>query len=243
MSHLDGQSVRTRFPRIFETLAAVGLDLTKDRIPVLPAAHYAMGGVRTRLTGETSVPGLYAAGEVAATGVHGANRLASNSLLEGLVFGGRAGAAMLDYAAGPPRAIGAGDLPRAPSPERAAAIADEVRTLAWEKIGILRDAASLGSVLGRLEEICGDPAPGSPASRPEGAATRAGLEARNLAIVARSIARCALFREESRGAHFRTDWPARDDARWRCHTLLRGQKPTRLAVEDAGRKVPLPGSA
>src|SRR6185436_5073275 len=103
LTHLRDRDLRGRFPKIYETVLAVGLDLRKDLIPILPAAHYMMGGVHTDLRGRTSVAGLYAAGEVAATGVHGANRLASNSLLEGLVFGMAAGSTMLEETAPPAR--------------------------------------------------------------------------------------------------------------------------------------------
>src|SRR5262249_13885790 len=96
LTHLKADFLRERFPNIFETCLRYGLDLTKDRLPVSPAAHYVMGGVKTDTRGRTTLPALYAAGEVACTGVHGANRLASNSLLEGLVFGARAGAAAIE---------------------------------------------------------------------------------------------------------------------------------------------------
>jgi L-aspartate oxidase len=158
------------------------------------------------------VPGLYAAGEVAATGVHGANRLASNSLLEGLVFGAAAGSAMLEEqsdaagsSAAPLRLRGIPDAD-------AARVMDSVRTTAWEKVGILRDGPTLASALATLEEDARLATATSPSRR--------GLEALNMTIVARMIARCALFREESRGAHFRTDFPLMDDAHWRCHTRL-----------------------
>ncbi len=129
--HLDPAFLKGRFPRIFETCLRYGLDLTKDPAPIHPAAHYAMGGIRTDLNGSTNLPRLFAAGEVASTGVHGANRLASNSLLEGLVFGARAGAAMRTLA-------GASLLQsaRAPEPRFPCASAEDLRTLAWEKCGI-----------------------------------------------------------------------------------------------------------
>ena len=103
LAHLDPEFVRARFPTIARRVPQAGLDLARDLVPVSPAAHYVMGGVETDLGGRTSVPGLFAAGEVACTGVHGANRLASNSLLEGLVFGARAANAMQDGSTRPPR--------------------------------------------------------------------------------------------------------------------------------------------
>lgn len=213
LTHLKDRDLPARFPRIFETVHAFGLDLRNDLIPVLPAAHYAMGGVRTNLRGQTTIPGLYAAGEVAATGVHGANRLASNSLLEGLVFGAAAGAAMLEE----PQIHKLSEAPALPPglpEEKAHAIVTDVRTLAWEQIGILRDGPGLQRAidrLGVLEKLGVDPGAG-----------RRGLEAMNMTIVASLIAKSARFREESRGAHQRTDHPHRDDDHWRCHTLVRG---------------------
>lgn len=142
---LDPDLLRKRFPRIFKTCLRYGIDLTKDLVPVHPAAHYAMGGIRTGLDGRTSLARLYAAGEAASTGVHGANRLASNSLLEGLVFGARAGAAMRECAGAPllePSAVGE---PRFPC-----ASADDLRALAWESCGIVRNGGKLEQAVERL---------------------------------------------------------------------------------------------
>jgi L-aspartate oxidase len=216
LSHLRGRDLAARFPRIHETVRGVGLDLARDRIPVLPAAHYMMGGVRTDLRGRTSVPGLFAAGEVAAAGVHGANRLASNSLLEGLVFGAAAGEAMVEECAGS-RNGGATTAPSLPArgieDARAADVARLTRTVAWESAGILREADPLrGATAQLLRWIESAEGRGSPGRR--------GLEAHNMALVAWMIASCAFHREESRGAHARIDHPRRDDARWRRHTLL-----------------------
>jgi L-aspartate oxidase len=163
--------------------------------PVHPAAHYAMGGIRTDLEGRTNVPRLYAAGEVAATGVHGANRLASNSLLEGVVFGARAGAAMRECA-------GASLLESAPSgePRFPCATAEELRALAWDKCGILRNGPDLEEAVHRLASM-----PREATSNPN----RALFELRSMHIVTELIARCALARRESRGAHFRTDYPGK----------------------------------
>jgi L-aspartate oxidase len=214
LTHLHDRDLRKRFPMIFETVLAAGLDLRKDLIPILPAAHYAMGGVRTDLRGRTSVTSLYAAGEVAATGVHGANRLASNSLLEGLVFGMAAGSAMLEETDAPAGGPASDALP-AGIPDAASAEASaEIRSLAWEKIGIVRERETLGAAIARLAEIA--------ATATETPATRRGLETGNMARVALMIGRSAQYREESRGAHFRKDFPARDDAHWRVHTRLVG---------------------
>ena len=188
LTHREAGFVRGRFPRIYETCLRYGVDFEKQPAPVAPAAHYAMGGVRTDLKGRTSVPRLFAAGEVASTGVHGANRLASNSLLEGVVFGTRAGRAMRDSAAALPDAA----LMREPEIGGETS-AERTQRVAWEKCGIVRDAAGLREA---CELLARGPSP-------------EGSEARNMREVVLLIARCALAREESRGAHFRTDYPAK----------------------------------
>jgi L-aspartate oxidase len=214
MTHLEPRFVRHRFPKIYETCLRYELDITTDPLPVSPASHYCMGGVRTDLYGRASVPGLYAAGEVACTGVHGANRLASNSLLEGLVFGARAGsAAAQDYAhkdsgvqgvlSEDERKVSARAQPV--SGEVALAVRKRVRRLMWERVGILRSRESIGRALMEFEQIAR--APLARASR-------------NFLNVATLVARSALWREESRGAHFRIDFPARDE-RWRVHSIIR----------------------
>jgi L-aspartate oxidase len=212
MTALDPRYVRARFPKIYETCLRFGLDVTREPAPVSPAAHYFMGGVRTDLEGRTTLAGLYAAGEVACTGVHGANRLASNSLLEGLVFGARAGrAAAADHADGARAAQRAGvgdaetpDAGRESVGEIAHAVRKRVRRLMWERVGILRSRQSLRRALAEFEQI---------------AAARLGTPSRNFLTVATLVARAALWREESRGAHHRVDFPERDDARWRAHSI------------------------
>jgi L-aspartate oxidase len=193
----DADFIRQRFPRIYETCLAYGVDISKEAAPVHPAAHYAMGGVRTNLDGRSSLPGLYAAGEVASTGVHGANRLASNSLLEGVVFGMRAGRAMRTESNSPVRR---GDAPRALLPDISES---DVRTLAWECCGIMR----VRDELERALRVLNSTAPESADRKPADAADLASFELRNLHAVATLIAQCALWREESRGAHYRTDFP------------------------------------
>jgi len=220
LTHLDADHIRKRFPRIHATCLRHNIDITADLVPVRPAAHYAMGGVQTDLEGRTTLPGLYAAGEVACTGVHGANRLASNSLLEGLVYGARAGAKMREEsgqrkasgsALAPERAVAA----RTGTPADSENLIAELRGLAWQKAGIVRDRAGLKEALTRLEEM--------KKSLPD-AGNRRAREARNLHACAWLIARCALERKESRGAHYRTDYPAHDDARFRQHSLVTGEK-------------------
>ncbi len=227
MTGLEPDRVRSRFPRIHATCLAYNLDIAVDLIPVSPAAHYAMGGVATDLDGRTSLPGLYAAGEVACTGVHGANRLASNSLLEGLVFGARAGRAMTRDCPGRKRgrsrsrraarasaeATQSSPSP-APPPELARKM-EQIRDAIWQKVGIIRDGASLQEVLLTLTRLA-EVLPAAPA--------RAHYEVANLHTVGEVIARCALAREESRGAHYRSDFPLQLDPEWRKHSrLARGQ--------------------
>ena len=221
MEHLDPMFVHTRFPAIAEACRAVGLDLARDRIPVGPAAHYVMGGVHTDIDARTSIPGLYAAGEVACTGVHGANRLASNSLLEGLVFGARAGCAMREDEVGswPVEAHrvleGASRFGRKPVPaDDCGGILTiaEAQDLMWRHVGLFREREGLARALALLEPAW---------QRFEGLiASGAPLDfetwrTASIVAVGRLIARAALRREESRGAHYRTDYPARDDERWK----------------------------
>jgi L-aspartate oxidase len=209
ISHRGAEFVRHRFPRIYETCLKHGIDLGRQAAPVAPAAHYAMGGVRTDLNGRTSLPRLFAAGEAACTGVHGANRLASNSLLEGVVFGARAGRAMRECAGSPPPESvsvpvrgGPCGLPQA-----------EIQRIAWEQCGIVRQGEGLRAACARLE--CCEPSP-SPLG-PHYA------EARNMQQVAWLIARCALARQESRGAHFRSDFPAKSPA-FAKHSIVKGEE-------------------
>jgi L-aspartate oxidase len=225
LRHLDAERIRVRFPRIHATCLRYGVDIIAEPVPVTPAAHYVMGGVATDLAGRCTLPGLYAAGEVAGTGVHGANRLASNSLLEGLVFGARAAEAMLaDAWPEPPGPEAAVETPRGPGPsdEESATIAAGVRQGAWEALGLAREASSLRALISTLGALR------ATALAPH---SRASAEARNLADVAWAMARGALFREESRGGHYRTDFPETDDQRFRGHTLLRGDD-VRLADVD-----------
>ncbi|MGA3024530.1 MAG: L-aspartate oxidase [Bryobacteraceae bacterium] len=209
LRHLDGEHLRRRFPRIYETCLRCGVDMTREPVPVHPAAHYAMGGVRTDLDGRASVPGLFAAGEVACTGVHGANRLASNSLLEGVVFGARTGRCMRDA---PGATASPAAMPEAEFPGISAA---RLRTLTWEKLGIIRAGEDLRQALDELDRL-----PKEPSTSP----TRSSFELRNMVCVARLIARCALERRESRGAHYREDYPEKDSAfpRHSCISLSGG---------------------
>ncbi len=233
MAHLDAQYVRRRFPTIARACANVGLDLATDPIPVSPAAHYVMGGVETDLDARTSIAGLLAAGEVACTGVHGANRLASNSLLEGLVFGARAAAVMSDA----PRAaeLRPCDVTEWPAPQATGGPipeADEVRDLMWRHAGLLRERRSLERAVARLEAWAGAVA-GAPAGRRRDHEFR---RVESLVTVGLLIARAALRREESRGGHFRTDFPSHDDLHWRKHVSDVLSPGSGLRTTDSGAR-------
>lgn len=213
LAHLPSGYVRERFPAIAELCGRVGLDLARDRLPVGPAAHYVMGGVATDLDGRTSLPGLFAAGEVACTGVHGANRLASNSLLEGLVFGGRAGRAMAAFTgAWPvPRTAAVDDPAPCGAPFRVPFGEQDVQSLMWQYAGVHRE----GDGLAAAEAALSGPLEALAAERARGASLGvAGWREASLLTVAGLIVRAARRREESRGAHWRTDHPDRDDLHW-----------------------------
>jgi L-aspartate oxidase len=203
MRHVKND-LQARFPGISKFLAGYRLELGRDLIPARPAAHYLMGGVRTDVQGRTSLPGLYAAGEAACTGVHGANRLASNSLLEGLVFGALAAETMI--AEVPQGEVGSTAAPAAAAVGVSTEAATErwiaeLRELMWKYAGLLRDANGLRQAQRGLEALA--------VSMPKGLFRRA-VEARNLHAVAELIVISALGREESRGAHYRNDFPLHD---------------------------------
>jgi L-aspartate oxidase len=213
MAHLDAAYVHRRFPTIAQACRQAGLDLAVDRIPISPAAHYVMGGIETDLDGRTSIEGLFAAGEAACTGVHGANRLASNSLLEGLVFGARAAAAMIAPVAPPALFADACETGAAEAPATVVPDEGHVRDLVWQAAGIIRRRDELAAAVSTLagwraaaQRAC-TAAPGDRNRR----------RLASLATVGLLIARAALRREESRGGHFRADFPQRDDRRWGRH--------------------------
>jgi L-aspartate oxidase len=213
-----------RFPRIYATCLGYGLDLAADLAPVSPAAHFLMGGVKTDLWGRTSVPGLYSAGEIASTGVHGANRLAGNSLLEGLVFGARAGEAMRKDV--PAQKKSHGTLPGSPAPKtwnhvnspavqahpkNASEALRTLRDLMWDKVGVLRDGKELQTALKTINAMHHS----CPSDR-----NRFDHELVNLRTLASLITRSAIAREESRGSHYRADFPYRDDDNFQKHSLI-----------------------
>jgi L-aspartate oxidase len=215
LTHLNPARVRDRFPTIYATCMRYNIDIATELIPVRPAAHYAMGGVRTDLEGRTSIERLYAAGEVACTGVHGANRLASNSLLEGLVYGARAAMAMREETNS---SHDSSPIPAAaqPSNGNGAEVEEfirQVRSLMWQHVGVVRDGSSLRQVIAELSRLQQRaPRPGNRLAR----------EAANIVETGLLIARAALAREESRGAHYRLDFPLKNDAKFHKHSIISG---------------------
>jgi len=216
-THLDAQWLAERFPRVTAGLARHGIDLAHDLVPVAPVCHYFIGGVVTDVWGRTTVPGLYASGEVASTGVHGANRLASNSLLEGLVFSdrvvrdidryiGRLGEDVRRLHFDLPRGGGGGN-------DDAEEVYRRLTAVMQDKVGVVRDADSLRSALAELSRLTSEVRFASPGERE--------YEVLNMLTLGTQIAKCALLREESRGVHLREDFPEVDDERWRRHIVLR----------------------
>jgi len=226
LTGLDEKRLQERFPYIYQRCLEYRIDITQEPIPVVPAAHYMCGGIKTTLEGKTSIAGLYATGEVACTGLHGANRLASNSLLEALVLSGRAAGAAID------------EIKRTPPPPRSLPLLEqkgkhdseewilishdriEIQRLMWDYVGIVRSNHRLVRALRRLKLIAGEV---------EDFYRRAPVaegivELRNLALVAQLIIRSATMRKESRGLHYTTDYPDRDDRHWRRDTILRRPK-------------------
>jgi L-aspartate oxidase len=207
LTHLPSGFVKNRFPRIYETCLRYGVNLETTLAPIRPAAHYAMGGVKTDLEGRTTLSRLYAAGEAACTGVHGANRLASNSLLEGLVFGERAGKAMRSLHAMPTETRASLDIM---VPSFPVITGRELRAIAWNSCGVLRNGPELAAAYKKLQ---------SRWLQPMEFPNRVDFELRNIHQVAALISLAALAREESRGGHFRTDFPAASKA-FEKHSLI-----------------------
>jgi L-aspartate oxidase len=216
LTHLNAGKVQKRFPRIYAACMRHNVDITEDLIPVRPAAHYAMGGVRTDLDGRTSVAGLYAAGEAATTGVHGANRLPSNSLLEGLVFGARAGKAMQEELKSSQRTTGQPKAAYSNGPIDAGVedIIGKIQDLMWSELGIVRMRPGMQKAVNCLQEMA------PKLAHPK---TRRAQEAANLHLAALLVARSALAREESRGAHYRIDYPDHDDRKFLKHSVIRDE--------------------
>ncbi len=216
LTHLPADRVRSRFPTIYATCMRYNIDIATELIPIRPAAHYAMGGVRTDLNGRTSIARLYAAGEVACTGVHGANRLASNSLLEGLVYGARAADAMREETALPsqPASMPATTQSANGNSADIEAFVRQVQALMWQHVGVVREGNSLRQVIGELAQL---------QQQSPKAVSRLAREAANIVETGLLIARSALAREESRGAHYRLDCPLKNDAKFRKHSVVCGE--------------------
>ncbi|MBI4686031.1 MAG: L-aspartate oxidase [Nitrospirae bacterium] len=214
MTHLEKNFVQKRFPKIYSTCLQYNLDLTDTLIPVSPAAHYIMGGVKTDNNGATSIKGLYAAGEVACTGVHGANRLASNSLLEGLVYGARAGKAALEFGvrsskSGIPEVTGE-YIPTYHSIPEHDEIRRTLRKLMWERVGIIRCRESLDDAIRSLSEWS--------FILDKAFFTRRELELKNMLTVAIIITESASLRKGSVGAHYRSDFKEKGE-NWQKHIM------------------------
>ncbi|MBS0149443.1 MAG: L-aspartate oxidase [Nitrospira sp.] len=238
VTHLGSDFVKRRFPTIYATCLRHDIDITEEWIPVSPSAHYMMGGVTTDVNGATTLPGLFAAGEVACSGVHGANRLASNSLLEGLVFGRRAGVAAIASAAH--GSVSSVIESREPLPrghgdrlEDAEKVRNSLRRIMWGQVGLIRSRESLvraTAQLVRWERMVS-----------RSFSSRADLEVKNMVQVAHCVAEAALWRENSVGAHYRSDFPGTRRPGWKTHSRLRltdrttGQVGSRLQ----GKLVPL----
>lgn len=237
VTHLGSNFVKRRFPTIYATCLRHDIDITEEWIPVSPSAHYMMGGVSTDINGATTLPGLFAAGEVACSGVHGANRLASNSLLEGLVFGMRAGVAAIAWASrcSVPdltphrerlRCGGAGRL------DDAEKLRSSLRRTMWGQVGLVRSRESLiraTAQLARWEQMVS-----------QSFATRIDLEVKNMVQVAHCVAEAALWRENSVGAHYRSDYPKPQRPGWKLHSRLRlSEQVTDRARSRKGGKVAL----
>lgn len=217
VTHLGSEFVKHRFPTIYSTCLRYDIDITEEWIPVSPSAHYMMGGVWTDVNGATTVPGLFAAGEVACSGVHGANRLASNSLLEGLVFGARAAAAAVAYG-------GRQDMPSLAAQEAALKheqygslddaekLRSSLRRTMWGQVGVIRSGESLiraCAQLSRWAQLVAQPF-----------SQRDALEVKNMVQVAQCVAEAALWRENSVGAHYRSDFPQAKRQGWQQHSRL-----------------------
>jgi L-aspartate oxidase len=216
VTHLPGRLITTRFPQIYRFCLQHGLDITKGLIPVAPAAHYLMGGVKVNSWGETIIAGLFAAGETACTGVHGANRLASNSLLESIVFGKRVVQGAERAASGDSQMPAPADHPAGlpehdPLPAAPPLNLPNLQSTMWEKVGIIRSGKQLeeaAAILAAWEEIA-----------PQ-ATDRPSYELSNLVLCGRLMTEAALIRKESRGAHYRTDFP-HTLPEWRRHIVFR----------------------
>jgi len=220
LEKIEQSKIKHRFPTIYEGCLKYGIDITKDKIPVSPAAHYSMGGVKIDTNAQTNVPGLFAAGEVSSAGVHGANRLASNSLLDGLVFGHRAGISAIkntlsftmrnpDYFKNYKRQR-AKTIKGKLTKKQAEKLLQELKHMMWNNVGILKSGEGLQQALEKLDqmELKLQFTPRHDAE----------IELKNMVLVSKLIAKAALERTESRGAHYRTDFP-KENNKWKKHLI------------------------
>ena len=234
ITHKPADFIRERFPTISDTTKHYGLDISVDLIPVRPGAHFMMGGIRTNTDTETNLKGLYACGEVACTGVHGANRLASNSLLECLVYGARAGINAATFAAlqssHPPDMLATGTetsqtLPVGADSTTIEAIKEAIRETLWENVSIERNGEGLEQTFAELQDLTADL--GDVPATPE-ASDIVLIETVNMLDVALMITESALARTESRGAHYRADFPTQDDIEWHRRILIKNDNPPEM---------------
>ncbi len=216
----DRAYLEKRFPTIFQKCLGYGIDLSKDYIPIAPAEHYCMGGIKTGLYGNTSIKRFYACGEAACTGIHGANRLASNSLLEGLVFGRRIGIQAQEMV----DSVGEDKMPRfvnheypttsdSASAEEIQALHDTLKRLMTKKVGIVRTQAELEEALAAVRKL-------KDQTKDLVNDTLEKMALQNEVLLAEQIIQAAILRKESRGGHFRSDFPNRDDEHWKCHIVI-----------------------
>ncbi len=235
VTHLGASFIKKRFPNIYATCLRYDIDITEEWIPTSPSAHYFMGGVKTDLGGRTTVPGLVAAGEVACSGVHGANRLASNSLLEGLVFGFRAAQSAVSFASRhgsstPSEPIAQEyRLSTRKSLQDTEKLRNSLRRLMWAKVGLVRTGDALERAISQLSRW--------EAMYRHARLTRSDLEVRNLIQVGRCIAEAAFWRKNSLGAHYRSDFPNRIGPKWKAHShslLSCGTEPSSAPSIQAG---------
>jgi L-aspartate oxidase len=237
VTHLGATFLKERFPTIYSTCLRYDIDITEEWIPVSPSAHYFMGGVKTDLHGASTLPGLFAAGEVACSGVHGANRLASNSLLEGLVFGYRAAqSASTCSTTGFSPNFSDSPLLRKPTGRKMSTqdvekIRNSLRRLMWSKVGLVRTGNSLQKAVDQIQQWS-QKLSAAPWNRP-------GLETRNMVLVGQCITEAALWRANSVGAHFREDFPFYKGLVWKVHSRCQQEiavKPTAI-IQQKTRKI------
>ncbi len=236
VTHKDAEAIRNRFPQINERLLGLKIDMTREPIPVVPAAHYMCGGVLTDLEGRCTIRGLYVTGEAACTGVHGANRLASNSLLEALAFSSSAYESAVRFIGSHREAIPDiqpwNDEGTFDQEEWVLISHDqhEIRRLMWDYVGIVRSDERLTRASQRVQLIADQIEAFYKRTR----VTSPLLELRDLSCVASLIIRCALYRKESRGLHFTTDHTERDDAHWLGNTVIQQNRISLEPIESSG---------